>query len=457
MKKKFKMPHAYVIIMMLLIFVSILTYIIPPHTYDRVKTAAGVTTILVDSYHAVSPNPVPIYMIPNFIMKGLIKQADIIFSLLVIGGSLEVILSTGMFHAYCGKLALTCKGKEKLFIPILLLVFAVIGITQSTNKFIGFAPLGVMLAATLGYDAVVGVATILLGVGIGFSTGILAPTTAVAQTIAELPAYSGMWLRVISFILFYLVTAAYLIWYAEREKKDITKSVLYGEKVNNDFDVTQNQVEVTSRHKFVLAVFVISFAILMFGCIRLGWGIIGTAICMFWMALAGGLVYGYDPSGIASQFVKGMKNMTSAGFIVGLGATVAVILNHAKVLDTVVYTLANGLSLFPDFLKPAVMLFMNVIVNFFITSGTGQAAVVMPVLVPLADVTGITRQTAVLAFKFGDGFCNYILPHASALMGFLGASNIGYDKWMKFMWKLFALWMILGSAILIFGYFCHYA
>ena len=149
--------------------------------------------------------------------------------------------------------------------------------------------------------------------------------------------------------------------------------------------------------------------------------------------------------------------MISAALIVGLGATVALILQSAKVLDTVVYGLANMLSLFPNFLKPAVMLIMNVIVNGFVTSGTGQAAVVMPVMVPLADVAGVTRQTAVLAYKFGDGFCNYVLPHASALMGFLGATGIGYDRWMKFMGKLFGIWILLGSAILIFGYFVQYA
>ena len=194
-KKKFKMPHSYVIIFMLLIFVSIMTYLIPAHEYDREKNEAGNTTVIVESYHEVEGEPVPVWKIPNFVMKGLSKQADIIFPLIVIAGCLEVILSTGMFHAYCGKMAMKCKGKEKIFIPAILLIFAFIGITQSTNKFIGFAPLGVMLAATLGYDAIVGVAIVLLGVGIGFSTGILAPTTAVAQDLAELPAYSGMKFR----------------------------------------------------------------------------------------------------------------------------------------------------------------------------------------------------------------------------------------------------------------------
>lgn len=266
-----------------------------------------------------------------------------------------------------------------------------------------------------------------------------------------------MWLRIVSFFLFYAVTAAYIIWYGERCKKDPKKSVIYGVEGVNNFDVSGTQVEINKRHPLVLAVFLVSFGILMYGCITRGWGLVETAVCLFWMAFIGGLVYGYNPSTIATNFVKGAKNMTSAALIVGLGATVALILQSAKVLDTVVYGLANMLSLFPNFLKPAVMLIMNVIVNGFVTSGTGQAAVVMPVMVPLADVAGVTRQTAVLAYKFGDGFCNYVLPHASALMGFLGAAGIGYDRWMKFMGKLFGIWMLLGSAILIFGYFVQYA
>lgn len=456
-KKGFKVPHSYVIIIMLLIFVCALTYIIPAGEYDRFETESGITMVDGDTFHYVDSNPVPIWKIPNLIMVGLSKQANIIFPLLVIGGSFEVVLSTGMFHAYSSKLARKMGGKEKFFIPVITLLFALIGITQSTNKFIGFAPLGAMIAASLGFDSVVGVAMILLGVGIGFSTGILAPTTALAQEMAGLPAYSGIGLRIVSFLLFYLVTTLYIMRYAEKTKKDKTKSVLYGIEGVTDYDLTSTEVEVNSKHKFVLLAVVVFFGILMYGAVTFSWGLVETAVCLFWMAFVVGLIYGYNPSKIASEFVKGAKGMTSAAFIVGLGATVAVILTEGKVLDTVVMNLAQGLNSFPNAVRPPIMLLINIIVNGFVTSGTGQAAVVMPVLVPVADLSGITRQTAVLAYKFGDGFCNYILPHASALMGFLGATGVPYDRWMKFMWKLFLIWFALGSAILMFAYFTNYA
>ncbi len=457
-KKAFKAPHSYVIVIGLLLFVSLLTYIIPAGQYERFKTETGTTMVDENSYQNVEQSPVGPWLIPTKIMEGLEGRADIIFPLLVIGGAFEVVISTGMFHAYTGKLAKASAGKEKFFIPAIVLIFAVIGITQSTNKFIGFAPLGVMLAATFGYDAIVGVAMVLLGVGIGFSTGILAPTTALAQEMAGLTAYSGMWLRIVSFIVFYIVTTWYITRYAEKVRLDPSKSVVYGVEGIMKFDSASedSNVVVNSKHPFVLAVFVISFVILMYGAVKFGWGLTETAIVLLWMAIACGFVYGYGPSAIAKNFVKGAKGMTSAAFIVGLGATVAVILDDGKILDTVVMYFANGLNSIPNLLKGPAMYIINIIVNGFVTSGTGQAAVVMPVLVPVADLSGISRQLTVLAYKFGDGFCNYVLPHASALMGFLGATGVPYDKWMKFMGKLFGFWVLAGSIILTIGYVIGY-
>lgn len=455
-KKSFKMPHSYVIIFMILILASLMTYVIPAGEYGRYKNELGKMVVDGSVFNFIKQSPVPIWYIPLHIVKSLNKQSEIIFALLVIGGSLEVIISTGMFHAFCNKLSKASAGKEKLFIPAFVLLFAVIGITQSTNKFIGFAPLGVMLAITLGYDAIVGVAIVLLGIGVGFSTGILAPTTAVAQQIAGLPAYSGMGLRIVSFVVFYIITTIYILRYGEKVRKDPTKSVVYGSEGLKEFNLKDVEIEIKKKHYAVLAVVLVSFGVLMYGCIKFGWGLTENAVLFMWMAILGGFVYGYCASDIAKNFVKGSKAMVSAALVVGLGATVATILNEGKILDTVVKDLSILFDIFPNILKAPIMFIMNIIINFFVTSGNGQAAIVMPVMIPLADLAGISRQSTVLAFKLGDGFSNYILPHASALMGFLGATGITYDKWMKFMGKLFGWWILTGSIILIIGTLINY-
>ena len=173
-------------------------------------------------------------------------------------------------------------------------------------------------------------------------------------------------------------------------------------------------------------------------------------------AIIGGIAFGFGPSRIAKEFTKGCEGMAGTTVIIGLGATVAVILTEGKTLDTVVMALASTLNVFPQFLRGVALLLINTIVNFFVVSGNGQAAVVMPVLTPACDLANISRQTCVFAFKMGDGFSNYIYPHCSSLMGFLSMAGIAWNKWMKFMGKLFGLWMLIGSLLLVMCYFVGY-
>lgn len=447
-KKAFKMPHGYVVIFAILIFVSIMTYVIPAGEYLRETNAAGQEVVIPGSFSYIEKTPVPFWEIPNYIMTSFTKQADIIFGVMIVGAGLEVLLSTGMFHAFCNKLSKACSGKEKWFIPLFLLLFASIGITQSTNKFIGFTPLGVMLAATLGYDAIMGVSIVMLGIGIGFSSGIFASTTAIAQGLVGLPAYSGISMRIAAFVMLYVLTVIYLIRYGEKCKKDPTKSALYGVPDIKKFDVNEMETKVEKRHYLVLVVFLASFAILIYGCLKFGWTLKQNAIVFMWMGILSGLAYGFTPSKIATEFVKGAKGMTSASLIVGLGAACTLIMNEANILDTVVMGMASTLDYLPNLLKAPAMLIINMVASVFVTSGTGQAAVVMPIMAPVADLSEISRQTLVLAYRLGDGICGYVQPHGGSLMPFIAAAAIPYDKWMKFFGKLWGMW-VAGACLLL--------
>ncbi|MFR5601102.1 MAG: YfcC family protein [Lachnospiraceae bacterium] len=447
-KKAFKMPHGYVVIFAILIFVSIMTYVIPAGEYLRETNAAGQEVVIPGSFSYIEKTPVPFWEIPNYIMTSFTKQADIIFGVMIVGAGLEVLLSTGMFHAFCNKLSKACSGKEKWFIPLFLLLFASIGITQSTNKFIGFTPLGVMLAATLGYDAIMGVSIVMLGIGIGFSSGIFASTTAIAQGLVGLPAYSGISMRIAAFAMLYVLTVIYLIRYGEKCKKDPTKSALYGVPDIKKFDVNEMETKVEKRHYLVLVVFLASFAVLIYGCLKFGWTLKQNAIVFMWMGILSGLAYGFTPSKIATEFVKGAKGMTSASLIVGLGAACTLIMNEANILDTVVMGMASTLDYLPNLLKAPAMLIINMVASVFVTSGTGQAAVVMPIMAPVADLSEISRQTLVLAYRLGDGICGYVQPHGGSLMPFIAAAAIPYDKWMKFFGKLWGMW-VAGACLLL--------
>jgi len=450
-KHKFKMPHAYVIIFILLIAMSLLTYVVPAGSYDRYKDeATGRTIVDANSFtYAKESTPVSPLQIVKMVVDGIEKNAILIFSIMIISGSLEIILSTGMFHAFCGKLSRVCatSGKEILFLPGIMLIFTFLGLTQSTDKFIAFAPIGVMLAVTLGYDAIVGIAIVLLGVGISFSAGPLHTTTALAQQLSGLKLYSGIGMRMIATVVFYIVTVLYVGMYAKKIKEDPTKSYLYNVDGVMGFHPEEAEAQINNRHFIVFAIFVAGIAVLMWGCMKKSWSFHETSILFIWVGIIAGLSYGIRPSQMCKSFIKGAGGAAGAALVVGLGASVSLILSGAGIIDTVVHSLSGGLNSVPGILKAPVMFLANIVINFFIPSGSGQAAVVMPIMAPLSDVIGVSRQTDVMTYKLGDGLCNYVLPHAAALMGFLGVTGVPYDKWMKFMWKLFLIWLAVGIII----------
>lgn len=444
-KHKIAFPHSYVIIMCMLILASILTYIIPAGQYERGTNANGITTVIADSFKYLERTPVSIFNIPDYIIKALIKQATISSSIFIIGGVFGIIISTGVFEAFTAKIAKRLQGKEFIVIPAFTLIFGCMCSTMAVNQFLGFAPIGVMIALAMGFDAVVGCGMIMLGGAVGFATGTFQlNTTVIAQQIAELPTFSGLWFRMISFVVFMVVTDAYLIKYAQKIKKDPTKSVMYGyhsenavaAKSFNDFRAVEK------RHIPTIIVVLVSFVCLIYGCAKYSWGLDKASVVFIWMGILGGFAYGYGPSRIAREFVKGAKGMVEPALLVGFGSAIALILSSGNILDTVVRSLANIMMAFPTFLRGPAMYIMNTVVNFFVVGGSPQAAVVIPIFTPIADLTGVSRQATILAYNFGDGFCNYILPHSSALMGFIGMAGIPYDRWMRFMWKLFLFWAL---------------
>jgi uncharacterized ion transporter superfamily protein YfcC len=454
--KKFKVPHSYVIIGCILLIVSALTFIIPAGQFSRTKNEAGKVVLDTTKFEYIEQQGVSPLRIPELIVASMTKQANIIFALLIIGGAFEIVLKTGMFQAYLTLLTRVFKTKGVWLIPLFTLMFALLGMTQAANKFIAFAPVGVLLSVALGYDAIVGVAMVLLGSGVGFSTGILQPTTAIAQEIAGLPAYSGMWLRVVSFILFYLLTTAFILAYARKVKKDPTRSLVHGMELAQKGLSEQAFVETRKRHIPILLVVVASFGFIIYGGMKFAWSFSEMAMVFMWMGIIVGMLNQNTFSQTATTFIDGAKGMLGASLVIGFGAAVALILSEGKILDTVVMGSAGALTILPNILRAPGMLLVQVIVNVFVTSGSGQAAIVMPIMAPLADLSNITRQTSVLAFKFGDGFCNYILPHATATMGFLGVVGIPYDRWLKFIGKLFLMWMALGTVILMFATLINY-
>ena len=451
-KGKLNFPHTYVIIFLLIVIATALTWIIPAGHFPRVKDlATGKSVIVADQFAFIKNTPVNPLDIPLKIVDGLNKSSSIVFLILIVGGAFHVIIKTGMFQALAGKVTKAFSHKEELIIPAFTTIFALACMSMGVNTFIGFAPVAIILARTMGYDAIVGVSMVALGGAIGFSTGTFNPfTTGVAQALAGLPMFSGASYRFFCLVVFLIVTNIYIISYAKKIKKNPELSIVADlEKSENDLENSNSDLEFTKKHIAVLVIVLGFFTLLVYGGANWHWKLNQSSALFIWMAIVAGLVYGFSPSTIAKEFVNGAKALLFGALIIGIARAISIILGDGNILDTAVYYLGNWLASMPRILQGEGMFLMQLVINGLITSGSGQAAVTMPVMLPVADMVGMTRQTAVLAFNFGDGLSNYVLPTSSALMGFLAIANISYEKWMKYMGKLFLIWIITGSILVI--------
>jgi uncharacterized ion transporter superfamily protein YfcC len=458
-KKKWKTPHTFVILVAIIIIAAIATYLIPAGEFTRFKDAAtGKTLVEAGSYHRIASNPLNPLLIPSAIYTGIVKSASTITFMLIIGGAFEVITSTGALTALCKKLSKTFSKHKYAVIPVFLTLFSIFGFTMGmSSEVMIFVPIGITLALFLGLDKVTGTAMIALGAAVGFTAGILNPfNVGVAQDIAELQLFSGMAYRIVILVILLAATSAYIIIYAKKVAANPEKSVIYGIQEDTEYTFEDVSDSISKSQISVLVIMAAGFGILIYGLSKKGWYFEEMSGLFIFMGIACGLVSGYGPSRIAKEFGNGAKGIVVGCLIIGIARTVEVILSDAKILDTIVYGIVNIVNVMPGSIKAVGMFICQSLINCVIVSGTGQAAVTMPLMVPVSDLVGISRQTAVLAFQLGDGFSNSVLPMSSSLMGYLAVSKIPYSKWLKFMMPLFLIWTALGCLFmlgaLIIGY-----
>lgn len=315
---------------------------------------------------------------------------------------------------------------------------------------VALMPIGIVMSNAIGGDAFLAFLIIYYGLQSGFSIGFANPSIlGVAQTMAEIPIFSGTNVRVVcclaNITFLYIVTMLYY----RRIRKDPTKSLNYGSDFHSAFEVSSDKVDskMTKRQILTAAVFLLGVVLCVGLTIACKWNAKKIASYFFGMMIVIGLVSGFSMNEISDKFIKGCKPMIYASFITGLASAIAVILNQGKVLDTIVYALSIPLNQVGAVVGAGLMVVVNVIVNIFIPSGSGQAAVMIPLMTPIADLVGITRQVAVQAFQFGDGLCNLLTPLNGPMMGCLAMVGIGFPKYIK--WAFKYLMMNIGAAIVI--------
>ncbi len=455
---KVKIPDSFVLILFIIIVLGLASYIIPSGNYEReIDLESGVSYVVPDSYKVIEKEPMSIFEIFKAIPKGMINASDIVFFVLLTGGTYSVINATGTINTVIGYIVKFYAGREKRIIPIIMIMFSMLGaVLGIAEESLPFYPLIIALALSLGFDRLTGVAMVLIGTGAGFVAGVFNPfTTGVAQIIAELPLFSGLFLRFISYIVFVSTSIIYVYRHASKTKES------HFQTLDNDFNERENSLieglpKPSPVHFRVIVVLILSAIFLLVRIVRSEFHIIDLSTTFIIIAIIAGVAGGLSSGRIVSEFVKGASNLMYGALIVGLARGVFIVMQQSNVMDTVIYQLSKGIDQVHPILGTLSMFIVHGILDIFIGSGSGQASMTMPIMKALADTAGITRQTSVLAFQFGDGFTNLIYPTSGYFMAVLAIGGIDWNKWVKWIWPLFLIWCLEASIILAISCIINY-
>lgn len=455
--------NTLVMIYAVVVAVALMTWIVPGGEYKR-ETKDGKTLVVPGSYSKVVNEPQGVGAVVVAPVKGFIQAAPIIAFLFVIGGAFMVIQRTGAITVSVQQLATTFARKphlQKFFIPVTMLIFSlgggIFGMCEETMPFvIIFIP----LALSLGYDSIVGTAIPFLGAAAGFAGSMLNPfTVGIAQSIAELPLYSGLPYRVAIWVISTVSMIAIVMMYASKVRRDPAYSPV------SDIDRQRKQsfhledgetVSFTRNHKFVLAIFAAAIVVLIYGVLAYKWFINEIAGLFLALGILSGIVGRLSLNEMTDSFKEGAKDMVGVALIIGCARAILVVAQDGKVLDVMLYSLASVITHLHPVVAAQAMFVTQGIINFFVHSGSGQAALTMPIMSPLADSVGITRQVAVLAFQFGEGWINPILPTSGVTMGVLGLAGIPWERWFKWMLPAQVYFFFVAVVLLVIASLINY-
>jgi len=453
--KQIKIPHTLVLIFGIILLMAILTWIVPGGQYDR-KDVDGRTMLVPDSFIEVESDPQGLGAVLKAPLTGFVQAANIIAFILIVGGAFSIIQATGTIDALIGTITRAHK-KSKIIrmglIPILMFLFSFFGaVFGMSEEVIPFIMIFVPLAISLGYDSIVGAAIPFVGAGLGFAGAFLNPfTIGIAQGIAELPPFSGIIYRIIVWFIITIVGVYLISRYAKKISHNPEKSPVY--ELDEYWRKKQSNIDDISgmefSHRLILVLFLGTIVFLIFGVLYLKWYISEIAALFFGLGILVGLLGRLNFSKMASSFVDGAKDLVLVAFVVAFARAILVVATDGQIIDTILHGLSGMISSIHPIFAGQMMFFVQMCINFLVPSGSGQAALTMPIMAPLSDLVGVTRQTAVLAFQFGDGFTNLIIPTSGITMGVLGIARIPWEKWARWIIPFEIILFILGLTLLI--------
>lgn len=522
-KLKREFPHTYVIIFSLIVIAAILTWVVPGGEFAReVKNINGINreVIVPGSFQKVDAQPQS-HQIFSSIFQGMKRTYDIIFYILMIGGAFWLMNeSKALDVAIYSFLNFTRRverfrvlkfvGVDNLVIALIMICFsffgAVIGMSEET---IAFVVIFVPLAISMGYDSIVGVCLCFLGAGLGFASALLNPfTIGIAQGLSGIQLFSGIEYRLLIWVVINAVGIGYVLWYANRIKKNpklspvyeldeywrhksatevagvknkpgtrawglfIFTSIVFGffsvsypmsHLVIGNSTVSAPIIPIITivwvfagilalRHSvqlFIVNILLFTIVFLIVGVMGYGWYIKEIATLFLVMGLMSGFAFGKTANQLARLFIEGAKDIMSAALVVGLASGIVVVLEQGKIIDSLLYYSASAMQGYGRLVSVAIMFIFYNLLNLIIASGSAKAALTIPLMSQFSDLIGISRQTTVTIYQLGGGFTNLITPTSGVMVGVLSIARIPYNKWFRWFLPLMLILIVVAFLLLI--------
>jgi uncharacterized ion transporter superfamily protein YfcC len=433
-------PNGLTIIVAFILGAGLLTYIIPKGTYQRTIDSSTKREIVVPgSYKTVDAENLSPFAILVCVPRGIVSGVEVMVLILLVGGCLFVVEKTGALKEGVVYFTSRVKGREELALVLMGFLFVVGGATEGLEEeIIPLIPVLLIFTKTLGYTPIV-------AVGISYGTAVIGASfspinpfgAVIAQKIAEVPFLTNGAFRMVAFFAAFIVWMMVVIRYANKNR--IARQVV----------TSSEKITFSNSHLLILALVLLAFALLIFGMLTLGWGFNEISAEFFAFGIIIGLIGGFGLNGTILTYIDGLKQMTFAAMIGGLAYGIPLVLKEGLIIDTIIYSLFTPLQYVPPVLSAIGMMVSQALLHIVIPSYSGQAVLTMPILAPLSDLIGLSRDVCIMAFQYGAILMNMISPTNGALMAIITIAGISYDEWLKFALKRQLLIFLLGSMALL--------
>lgn len=446
-----------VILAVIIVMTAIFTWFIPAGSYEK-EMSGGREVLVEGSFHYIENSPQMPFDVLKAPMKSFARSAtaEIMAFLLIIGGAFMIIEKTGAITSAikaASSVFMKHPGLRSLYIPVSMLLFSLGGATFGmSEEVLIFIPIFIPLSISLKYDSMIGISVPFLGASVGFAGAFMNPfTLGIAQGIAQLPMYSGLPFRLIIWATTTLAAIIFVMLYARKIEKDPKASLTYEfdqEKIK-ELDLNkEEEIKFTLRHKLVLAAFAGAMIWLVFGVLKYEWYIIEIGGLFLGLGIVAAVLGGLKVGEATSAFYEGVKSMAEIVFLLALATAIIIIAENGHILDTILHFMAGIISHLNSMVASWAAFLMQAAINFFIPSGSSKAVLTMPILAPLSDLIGISRQTMILAYQFGDGWTNVCIPTSAVVLGVIGMAKLSFQKWFRFVIPLVGIWFAMSFVFL---------